>query len=247
VGKIRQHRKGLIAGLVLVLAVLAVGIPWAYIHLVEGDQPAPLSVDSVPTPSGASGGATGGTTGGTTGAAEGVTDLDGAWVVGSGSQAGYRVHETLAGQSTTAVGRTSAVTGSVTVSGDRVSTGSISVDIGSIASDRSARDQQFTGRIMDAARFPTAVFTLTEPVDLGSVPPVGATVTADVTGDLTLHGVTKPVTFPGTVKRSAGTVAVAGTIPVRYADYQIDNPSVGGFVSVGDSGTVEFLLVLRSR
>jgi polyisoprenoid-binding protein YceI len=197
----------------------------------------PTSVPSpVPTPGG--GGA---------GVGEAVTGLDGAWVVGSGSQAGYRVHETLAGQSTTAVGRTSGVTGSVTVSGHRVSKGSISVDVASIASDRSQRDQQFTGRIMDAARFPTAEFTLTKPIDLGSVPPVGATVTATATGNLTLHGVTKPASFPATVKRSAGTVAVAGAIPVRYADYQIDNPSVGGFVSVGDSGTIEFLLVLRRR
>jgi polyisoprenoid-binding protein YceI len=234
VGKIRQHRKGLIAGVVLVLAVLAVGVPWAYIHLFESDQPAPLSVESVPTPSDGSG------------VAGAVTDLDGAWVVGSGSQAGYRVHETLAGQSTTAVGRTSRVTGSVAVRGDQVSNGSISVDIGSIASDRSGRDKQFSGRIMDAARFPTARFTLTEPIDLGSVPPVGSTVTATATGDLTLHGVTKSVSFPVTVKRSAGAVAVAGTIPVQYADYQIDNPSIGGFVSVGASGTVEFLLVLRS-
>ena len=78
------------------------------------------------------------------------------------------------------------------------------------------------------------------------MPAVGATVSADATGNLTLHGVTKAVTFPVGVRRSAGSVAVAGTIPIRYADYGIDNPSIG-FVSVGESGTVEFLLVLTKR
>lgn len=87
------------------LAVLAVGVPYAYIHWVEGDQPPPLSVDP---------GATATATPGSSAAAvEPVTDLVGGWVVGSGSQAGYRVPETLAGQSTTTVGRTSDVTGSV--------------------------------------------------------------------------------------------------------------------------------------
>jgi polyisoprenoid-binding protein YceI len=232
VGRIRQHRKGLIAGLVLVVAVLAVGVPYAYIHWVEGDQPAPLSVDSVAR---------------STAAAEPVTDLAGGWVVGSGSQAGYRVPETLAGQSTTAVGRTGDVTGSVVLAGAKVSTGSISVDVGSISSDRSQRDQAFSGRIMDASRFPTATFTLTKAIDLGTVPAVGATVNATATGDLTLHGVTKAVSFPVSVKRSAASVAVAGTVPIAYADYQIDNPSVGGFVSVGDGGSVEFLVVLTKK
>lgn len=231
-GKIRQHRRGVIAGLVLAVAVLAVGVPYAYIHWVEGDQPAPLSVDTVPSPSAT---------------AQPVTDLAGGWVVGSGSQAGYRVPETLAGQSTTAVGRTGDVTGSVELAGSSVRTGSISVDVGSISSDRSQRDNQFTGRIMQASRYPTATFALTKAIDLGSVPAVGATVNATATGDLTLHGVKKSVSFPVAVKRSDASVAVAGTIPVTYADYQIDNPSVGGFVSVGDSGSVEFLLVLTKK
>ena len=224
----------------MVVALLAVGLPWAYIHLVEGDQPAPLSVDSAPTAAATPTGSD------PTGSTAEVTDLAGSWTVADGSQAGYRVQETLAGQDTTAVGRTSSVTGSVTVAGNAVRTGTVSVDVGSISSDRSERDGQFTGRIMDAAQFPTATFTLTKPIDLGSVPAVGATVTADATGDLTLHGTTKPVTFPVTVKRSADSVAVAGTIPVRYADYGINNPSFG-FVSVGDSGSVEFLLVLTKK
>jgi hypothetical protein len=45
----------------------------------------------------------------------------------SGSQAGYRVEEVLFGQGTEAVGRTSAVTGELTVSGTQVASGSIPV------------------------------------------------------------------------------------------------------------------------
>lgn len=233
-GTFRRHKKAWIAGVVALVAVLAVGLPWAYINLIEGDAPAALSVDSAPSASAGPGAAT-------------VTDIAGAWTVGEGSQAGYRVKETLAGQDTTAVGRTSEVTGSVTIAGSRATKGEFTVDMTSVASDQSRRDSQFTGRIMETSQFPTGTFVLTAPIELGSEPAVGATVTASATGDLTLHGVTKPVTFPVSVKRSAAGVAVSGSVPVTFSDYQIDNPSVGGFVSVGDSGLVEFLLVLTKK
>jgi hypothetical protein len=38
-------------------------------------------------------------------------------------------------------------------------------------------------------------------------------------------------------------IQVSGSVPITFADYSIDNPS-GGPASVGDSGTLEFLLVL---
>ena len=48
---------------------------------------------------------------------------------------------------------------------------------------------------MDVAKFPTSTFVLTAPIDFGAVPADGATVNATATGDLTLHGTTKSVTF----------------------------------------------------
>jgi polyisoprenoid-binding protein YceI len=120
----------------------------------------------------------------------------------------------------------------------------MTVDMTSVTSDQSRRDGQFTGRIMETAEHPTGTFRLTAPIELGSEPAVGSTVTAKATGDLTLKGVTRPVTFDVAVKRADASVAVSGAVPVTFSDYGIDNPSIGGFVSVGDTGTVEFLLVL---
>ena len=231
-GRIRRHWKSLLAAAVVLVAVLAVGVPYAYIHFVEGDQPAPLSLADVP-----SGGPTADSTPTDTSSATGT------WTVSKGSEAGYRVHETLAGQSTTAVGRTSKVTGLLTVKGSDVTAAKFAVQVADITSDRSQRDEQFSGRIMDAAQFPTATFTLSRPIALGSVPAVGKTFTAKATGRLTMHGKTNSVSFPVEAKRSASSIAVTGDIPVKYGAYDIDNPSFGGFVSVGDSGTVEFLLV----
>ena len=232
-GRVRRHWKGLLAAAVVLVAALAVGIPYVYIHAVEGNQPAPLGLNDAPT-------ATNPVSGGTT---QGSASIAGTWKVTTGSRAGYRVHETLAGQSTTAVGRTSKVTGSLTVRGTSVTAARFSVPVADITSDRSQRDEQFQGRIMDAAQFPTASFQLTKPVALGSVPAVGKQLKADATGELTMHGKSRQVTFPVEAERTSSGLAVTGDIAVRYADYGIDNPSFGGFVSVGDKGTVEFLLV----
>lgn len=236
--RLRAHWKGLLAGTVVVIAVLAVGIPYVYIHLVEGSQPAPLALSDVP-----SGSTTNATSSGSTNSGGVSGDVTGTWSVSTGSEAGYRVHETLAGQSTTAVGRTSKVTGSLTLQASTVTAASFTVQVADITSDRSQRDAQFSGRIMDTAQYPTASFTLTKPIALLSVPAIGKTISARATGTLTMHGTSRPVSFALEAKRTASSIAVTGDIVVSYGAYNIDNPSFGGFVSVGDSGTVEFLLV----
>jgi polyisoprenoid-binding protein YceI len=162
-------------------------------------------------------------------------------VAASGSQAGYRVKEVLFGQSTEAVGRTSNVDGALTISGTTVESAAISIDLASVASDESRRDGQFRGRIMNVSQYPTATFTLKSPIDLGTLPADGATVTVPATGELTLHGTKKTVTVDVTAKRSGGTISVNGTIPVVFADYGIPNPSFGP-ASVEDHGEIEFLV-----
>lgn len=273
-GRIRRHWKGLTVSAIALAAVLIVGVPYVYIHFIEGDQPAPLSLSDLSTSVTGAGepdqtrGATndhgaatsdqgGSATGGASesaGAGSGTTEsgtigsgatggIDGTWTIGSGSQAGYRVHETLAGQDTEAVGRTDAVTGSLTVTDQAMTAAEITVQVAEIASDNGQRDRQFSGRIMNADQYPTATFTLTAPIALDTLPAGDASVALSATGDLTLHGTTKQVTFPITVQRTDAGLAATGTIDITYQDYGINNPSISGFVSVGDSGTIEFLLV----
>jgi len=214
-----------------VLAVaLVVGGPYVYVHLIEGTTPARLDVATQQTAGGAtSGGASG--------------SLDGTWTAGSGSQTGYRVKEVLFGQNSQAVGRTSAVTGQLVLAGAQVRSGSFSVDLSTVASDKQQRDAQFQGRIMDTASFPTATFKLVQPIALGSVPASGATIRATANGQLTLRGTTRSVTVDVTARRSGDSFQVSGTIPVTFADWSIPNPSFGP-VTTEDHGQIEFLLAL---
>lgn len=213
------------------VALLVVGGPFVYIHFVEGKAPAPLAL-SRSTPATED-----------TSSTDDSGSVSGTWKVTSGSQAGYRVKEILFGQSNVAVGRTSNVTGTVTLSGTTVTAATFTVDMTTVTSDESRRDGQFQGRIMDTSTYPTSTFTLTKPIAIGAIPGDGVQRTAQVTGSLTLHGVTRTFTFTLTGERSGGTIKVSGSIPVTFADYNISNPSFGP-AQTEDNGTVEFLLAL---
>ena len=226
-----------IIALPLAALLLVLGGTWAYINVLQGDAPARLTLngtvsDNLPA------------TSATTAAGASATapaSFDGTWVAASGSQAGYRVKEVLFGQSAEAVGRTGNVDGALTINGATVESAAISIDLASVQSDESRRDNQFRGRIMNLAQYPTATFTLKSPIDLGSLPADGATVTVPATGELTLHGTKKTVTVNVTAKRSGGIISVSGTIPVVFADYGIPSPSFGP-ASVEDHGEIEFLV-----
>jgi len=241
----RKVTKWIIGGVVVVV-IVAVGVPFVYIHFIEGKAPAPLRLsNSTTTVAGAASTASPATTaaGGSSSGSSGSSSssVDGTWSVASGSQAGYRIKETLFGQSNTAVGRTSAITGSITIAGTTVTAGTFSADMTKVSSDQSERDGQFQGRIMNTSKYPTATFKLTQPIALGAIPADGTTVTANATGDLTLHGTTKSVTLAVQAKRSGATISVAGSIPVVFADYGVNNPS-GGPATTSDNGTMEFLI-----
>jgi polyisoprenoid-binding protein YceI len=207
---------------------LAVALPYLYINVIQGDTPGRLAVATTQEAAD--------TAGGDAGAA-----LDGTWTVGSGSQAGYRVKEVLFGQSTEAVGRTTAVSGQLTASGSQVESGSFTVDLTKVTSDEDRRDSQFQGRIMDTAANPTATFNLLQPITLEELPADGEKVTATAQGELTLHGTTRQVTVEVTALRNGDGFEVSGSIPVTFADYGIPNPSFGP-ATTEDNGEIEFLL-----
>jgi polyisoprenoid-binding protein YceI len=227
----KRHWKRWLAIGVVAAAVVLVGGPYIYIHFIEGPAPAPLALaSSSPSPSTSAAGSRQ--------ASEGT---DGRWKVSDGSLVGYRVEEVLFGQTNVAVGRTGDVTGSIDVNGKTIMAGTFTVDMTTVESDQSRRDAQFNGRIMETSSYPTATFSLTEPIDLGPIPAEGTDQSYEATGELTLHGVTKTVTFKVTGRYAGSTFQVAGSIPIKFDDWNILNPSFGP-VSTEDHGVLEFAL-----
>lgn len=240
--------KIVIAAVVGVIVAIPLGT-YVYINFIQDDPPPPLTLSSGPGPAAQIATST------TTAAVVGVTAASTSTTVAatttavnykptSGSVLGYRVKEVLFGQSNEAVGRTSDITGSMTLNGATVSAVNLTVNMRTVRSDQSQRDGQFNGRIMNTSTYPTATFTLTQPLTLSNFPSDSTVVNAKATGDLTLRGVTKSVTFDLMAQRDGDNVKVNGTIPVVFADYRIPNPS-GGPASTEDHGVIEFLLVFE--
>ena len=160
--------------------------------------------------------------------------------------AGFRIEEELAGVGgKTVVGRTDDVTAAVTIDGTTVTAADIVVDATTLATDSSNRDNALRNQGLETSQFPEVTFTLTEPIELGAVPADGEVLEATAAGDLTIHGVTKPVSIPLQGQLVDGVLVITGSAPVVLADYAITKPQAAVVLSIEDQGALEFQLFLE--
>jgi polyisoprenoid-binding protein YceI len=234
-----------------VLGVIAAVAGLGYLFL-RAPAPAPVGLGSpgasakgssaAPLPSGAA-------------STIGPAGLDGTWTIDqtigsfadfSDSFVGYRVDETFTNQkANTAVGRTPQVTGALTLEGSTITSVDVTADLTRLTSDDNRRDGQLRRQAIQTDQFPTATFTLTNPIDLGSIPTDGQTIGATATGELTLHGVTRSVEVPIEARLSGDVVTVTGSLQIRFADYAIEQPTSFLVLSIEDHGTMELQLQFR--
>lgn len=88
--------------------------------------------------------------------------------------------------------------------------------------------EHFNGAMwMDSDKFPKATFKgkITNLSDIKFA--TDGTYTANVSGDLTIHGVTKPVTTTATVVVSGKTVTTTSDFTIALADYGVNGPAIG--------------------
>src|SRR2546430_10263504 len=240
--RLRDRRNLIIGGVAgaALLGVIALGV--GYFVVFAGSSPQKLALSS-PTASPSSSAASDSRPGA----------VAGTWTVASGSQAGYRVREQLASlpAPSDAVGRTTAVTGSFTLtqvaSGDAVTAASFSVDVSTLTSDKAMRDRRIHPPGLQSHRHPTATFQLSSPIVLPAGSAGSPTIHLSAIGALTIHGVTRTVTIPIDGRLSGSQIELVGSITFPFRDFGMTPPSIGGFVSVQDNATMEFQLVLTRQ
>jgi polyisoprenoid-binding protein YceI len=253
-----RSRTTLVAAVVvLLLAVGGGAAAWAL--FLRGDEVAPLSLPST-APNAASSDSTSSGSADPSGAGTSLppasgtaidaASIPGTWTIGADSIVGYRVRERLASLSadSDAVGRTSSITGSVTIAGSgttlTVTKADFSVDTTTLASDKPMRDNRLRSQGIETDTFTTSTFSLTQPVTLPAGATTGTAVDVTLHGDLTLHGVTKTVDIPAKAQLNGNMIQVVGSLSFPFSDYGIVTPSIGNFVTVQDNGTLEFLVNL---
>jgi polyisoprenoid-binding protein YceI len=242
----------------LILAVAAVAVVLGgflvFQQFLAGDNVAALTLPptatSDPSDTASDPSSTAVSSDGSTGGTASAADLAGTWSIADGSVVGYRVREQLGGVSalTDAVGRTSAVTGTATLeaSGDGliVTAASFEADLTQLESDDGRRDNRIRSIGLESNTFPTAMFVLSEAIDVPADALTGATVDVTLTGDLTIHGVTKRVSITGQAQLNGDRVEIVGTLTFPFSDFGMTPPDVAGFVQVEDDATLEVLISL---
>jgi len=210
---------GLVAAFVILLAAL-----FFFSGSIVGPAPAPLQLPplGLATPSASN------------------ASPDGTWMAGDGSVAGFRVPESFLTQSGTIVGRTSAVTGSLVIAHNEISSGSFQVDLTKLSVVVQGKQNTTIYQVLDTSRYPQATLTLTQPIVFASLPTTGQTISSHATAALTLHGVTRPVTFTVMARSNGSVLQALGSASVLVSQWGIQPP-----VGIHDNATIEFLLVLH--
>ena len=124
--------------------------------------------------------------------------------------------------------------GTLTVDDDEITGGTVLIDMQSIENE-DLTNEEFNKKLVGHLKsddffgvesYPTARLVLTDVKKSGDE--------YTFTGDLTIKGITHPVTFKGTSESDAGTVKVNGTMTIDRSKYNIKYGSSSFFDNLGD-------------
>ena len=164
--------------------------------------------------------------------------------IAGGTVARYMVGEQLARRTlpNDAIGETPDVEGTIvfTPDGDVDQEQSrITVGLAGLTSDEDRRDRYVRDRLFDTSKFPNAELTVTGVSGLPWPLPDSGQATFQITGDLTLRDVSRPVTWDATVQIDGGSVTGQATTVVTFDQFEMSKPSFGFIISVEDEIRLE--------
>lgn len=160
------------------------------------------------------------------------------------SEARFLIDEVLSGNPITVVGATRRVAGDVIVNfADPASSqvGTIAINARTLQTDNDFRDNAIRGAILQSGQFEFIEFAPTELIALGDAPAgVGAQVTFQLRGDLTVRDVTREVVFDVTVTvDSEEQISGTASTTITREDYNLSFNTPPQVADVGDEVTLE--------
>jgi len=167
-------------------------------------------------------------------------------IVSEDSKARYRVEEELAQiGATTAVGETAAIIGQILFSaeGMPLACSRFDVDLRTLQSDSSRRDNYLYSNTLETEQFPLATFILTGVEGLDGPLPDGEETSFTLIGNLTVHGVTHLISWEAKVTRDGD--ELSGTALTRWEmpQFAIEPPRAGPVVSLDETVQLEVDIV----
>ena len=174
-------------------------------------------------------------------------------IVSAESRAAFTLEEDLRGVRTTVIGTTNEVGGSILAdlaNPSASSIGTIVINARTLETDNSFRNRALRSQILKSAQdeFEFIVF---EPRELSNWSAqsiaVGESLNVDVSGDLTIAGVTRSVTFAATVALDSETqISGSASVNLLHADFGLVIPDVRSVANVTDDVTLSLEFVARA-
>ena len=163
-----------------------------------------------------------------------------------GNEARYRVREQLVGLDfpNDAIGKTSKVDGSIMIGADGKlvrDSSRFTIDLRTLVSDQDRRDNFIRRNTIKTDSFPNAVFVPASAEGLPATLPATGPMAFTLSGDLTIHGVTRPTTWQVKATRLAsGAVTGTATTEFKFGDFNMTIPKVARVMSVDDRIALEY-------
>jgi polyisoprenoid-binding protein YceI len=166
-------------------------------------------------------------------------------IIEGGSSATYRVTEQFVGVAFTndAMGTTNIVSGTLTIQpdGSIAPNSKLTVDLRGLKSDQDMRDGYVQNRLLETAKYPYAEFVPTKVEGLDKLIPSTGQVGVALTGNLTVHGVTKETTFQGiaTFNQRNNTVAGVAKTTLTFDEFGLTAPKISRLASLDNKFDIQ--------
>jgi polyisoprenoid-binding protein YceI len=166
-------------------------------------------------------------------------------VVAKQSTASYKVQEKFLNRDlpNDAVGKTQKVQGGFLLTSGSplaITAMKISADLSTLKSDEDRRDNSIRERWLESNTYPMATFVAKDVKTLPTNYTQGQNATFNITGDMTIHNVTRQETFKVTGKMDGDTISGQATSLIYMKNYGFDAPNIAGLLTVKDGVTVNF-------
>jgi len=236
-----MDRKIFVMLIVALIALLACGAPAAGVGSAPAATTAPAATEAA-APAATAAPASGSSAG---------ADVLYLTLQPDGTQAGYKAHEQLANRNlpSDALGTTSNVTGTLAIRKDGTIVTDQSqfvLDMATLHSDSSMRDGYVRGNVLQTSKYPKAVFVPSAAQGLPSPLPTSGDVTFKLSGNLTVHGVTKQVTWDAQGKIAGSDLTGTATTAVVFEDFGMSPPRTMMVLSVEDNLVLTITFHLRA-
>lgn len=170
-------------------------------------------------------------------------------IVPEESEVRFIIDEELFNQPNPVTGRTNEVAGEIAVDFENPANsevGPIRINMRSILTDNEFRNRALRNRILLSSEdeFEFGEFVPTAIENMPEVVAMGQPIAFQIVGDLTVRGVTQPVTFNATVMPVSETrLEGLATANVLYADFDMEIPSAPGVANISDDVDLEIEFV----